>query len=152
MAISGAMAFIWPHYNDALRMHKWTKHFFITPGHGDKYVCCYFYIMHGHQERFWIRLTACKLELAKIRNSMKSILQMPTHKPNEFQVQVNQSIQRTAAPSAGRNQKMPILAERGHLNSDPLHGTLHHTTKFQAVMWFPSSVDMQKFAEHSYFK
>ena len=47
-----------------------------------------------------------------------------------------QVVQRTIAPSTGRDQKMRTLPER-FWNIDPLHDTLHHATKFQAVLWFP---------------
>ena len=54
--ISGALATIWPHYNDALRMHKMDETIFLNWGslhaHGHKYVCCYFYIMHGLKNRY----------------------------------------------------------------------------------------------------
>ena len=44
------------------------------------------------------------------------------------------------APSTGRDQENPNIswAWPFKINSDPLHGTLHHATKFQAVMKFPN--------------
>ena len=47
----------------------------------------------------------------------------------------SQDVQRTTAPSAGQDHKMRTLAACGYF-SGPLHGKLHHATKFQAVMWF----------------
>ena len=48
--------------------------------------------------------------------------------------QKKQDVQRMTAPSAGRDQKKQTFASVAISNSHPLHGTLHHATKFQAVM------------------
>ena len=45
--------------------------------------------------------------------------------------------QRTTAPSTHRDKKSEYSLSVTISNSDLLHGTLHHATKFQAITWFP---------------
>ena len=50
---------------------------------------------------------------------------------------IKQDVQRTTAPSADREKKCQHWLSVAISNSDPLQATLHHVTKFQAMMWFP---------------
>ena len=78
-------------------------------------------------------------------------------KNQETQRDQKHDIQRNTAPSAGQNQKMLTLAERGHFKQWSASWYIASCTKFQAFMWFShiswyessSKIIIEKFHVHA---
>ena len=64
-------------------------------------------------------------------NEIISIIIYNTH------IDVNKTFRERQHPRPAKIRKYKLWLSVAISNSDPLHGSLHHATKFQVVMWFP---------------